>query len=285
MDKIIKKEPTLQTRAAYQIILSLLVSLTLVGVSISAYYRLVVGFSIGATELNLFLLIYAAGGLVYNILFFSQVFLFRENKIKIDEERNLRANLESEFVSFRNDVNPDLLYESLESLILTIHRNPDFADEFIDNLAGIYRFSILNRNKELIPYHEELTAANYLIAILSFKFPNQVHLDANTSTDNMFIIPGSLVVSIDNIVRSTLISEHSPLDLKLYVEDDYLVLNHKINDKLLMHEDSLQSFERLQRSYSFFSEKPFVQVKANRENYIKFPLVVVATDQPIDMNA
>jgi hypothetical protein len=101
----------------------------------------------------------------------------------------------------------------------------------------------------------------------------------------MHVIPGSLVVSIDNVVRSTLISPHSPLILRLYVEDDYLVLNHTINDKLLFHEDSTRSFERLQRAYAFFSEKPFVQVKANKENYIKFPIVKVASGQPIEINA
>ncbi len=283
-EKKLKKELSLQTRVIYQIILTLLVSLTLIGISISAYYRWVVGFSIGASELNLFLLIYAAGGLLYNILLLSQVFLFRENKIKIEEEKNLRASLESEFLSFRNDINPDLLYESLESLILTIHRDADLAEEFIDNLAGIYRYSIINRNKELISYEEELKAANYLHAILNFRFPDQIQLEIHIEDTQMLVIPGSLVVSIDNAVRNTLISPHTPLILRLYVEDDYLVLNHTINDKLLVHEDSTRSFERLQRAYSFFSEKPFVQVKANKENYIKFPIVRVASGQPAEIH-
>ena len=85
-DNKIKTEPSFQTKIAYQLILTLLVSLTLIGICISAYYRWVVGFSIGSTELNIFLLIYAAGGVLYNILFLSQVFLFRENKIKIEEK-------------------------------------------------------------------------------------------------------------------------------------------------------------------------------------------------------
>ncbi len=283
-DKKLSKERSLQTRVIYQIILTLLVSITLVGISISAYFRWVIGFSIGSSELNLFLLIYGAGGLLYNILFFSQVFLFRENKIKIDEEKALRANLESEFISFKNDVNPDLLYDSLESLILTIHKDADQADEFIDNLAGIYRYSIVNRNKELIDLAEELRAVNYLIIILNFKYKNLIHLKQKLDEPNIFIIPGSLIVSIDNIVRNTLIAESAPLNLNLYPEDDYLVLSHIINDRLVSHKDSLRSFERLQRSYTFFSEKPFVQVKANKENYIKFPLVRVAEQQPVSQS-
>lgn len=276
-------ERTGQSKIIYQIILTLLISLTLVGISISAYFRWVIGFSIGNSELNVFLLIYGAGGLLYNILYYSQVFLFRENKIKIEEERVLSANLESQFTSFKNDVNPELLYESLEMLILTIHKNTDDADEFIDNLAGIYRYSIVNRSKELISLNEELRAVSYLTTILNFKFKNLIRIEMSLSEDGIHLIPGSLIVSIDNAVRNTLIAEHSPLVIKLYLEDDYLVMSHTINDRLIPNNDSLRSFERLQKSYLFFSEKPFVQVKANRENYLKFPLVRIAAEQPLDL--
>lgn len=278
------KEQSIQTTIAYQIILTLLVSLTLVGLVISTYFRYVIGFSIGTSELNVFLLIYAAGGLLYNILYFSQVYLFKENKLKIEEERALRENLESEFLSFKNDVNPNLLYESLESLILTIHKNADQADELIDNLAGIYRYSIVNRNKELISIEEERKATQYLLSILEFRYPRQIVFDDGIGESGIHLIPGSLIVTVDNIVRNTLISSNTPLTLKLYLEDEYLVLSHPINDRLMIHEDSLLAFERLQRSYSFFSEKPFVQVKANKENYIKFPIVSVAVEQPVDIS-
>ncbi|HNP06340.1 MAG TPA: histidine kinase [Cyclobacteriaceae bacterium] len=282
-NKKLSSERSIQTRIIYQMILTLLVSLTLVGISISVYFRWVIGFSIGSSELNLFLIVYGAGGLLYNILFFSQVFLFRENKIKIEEERVLRDNLESEFNSFKNDVNPNLLYESLESLIITLHKNVDYADELIDNLAGIYRYSIVNRNKELIPLAEELQAVNYLTAILNVKYQNQINLDMQVNEDNVHLIPGSLIVSIDHVVRNTLIAPHVPLDIKCYLEDGYLVMNHTLNERLVTPEDSQESFEKLQRSYSFFSEKPFVQVKADQENYIKFPLVRITNEQPSDI--
>ena len=279
------KEPSIQSRIAYQVFLTLLVSLTLVGISISAYFRWVIGFSIGNSELNLFLLIFGATGLLYNTLYFSQFYLFRENKSKIELEQTLQDNLESEFLSFRNEVNPDLLYESLESLILTLHQNVDKADEFIDYLASIYRYSIVNRNKELINIEDELRALDHLVHILNFKFSGQIQITSSVNESDIYLIPGSLLVSLDAVVRNTLISENVPLNVRLDIEDDYLVMSHPINDKLQLHQDSLDSFTRLQRSYSFFSEKPFVQVKANKENYIKFPLVKVTSEHPIDISA
>jgi hypothetical protein len=100
------------------------------------------------------------------------------------------------------------------------------------------------------------------------------------------LIPGSLLVSLDTIVRNTLISEKSPLTLRLYTEEDgYLVLQHKMNDRLITHQNSLQAFAYLQKAYLFFSDRPFVQVKADQENYIKFPLVNVSEEKLVSEEA
>ncbi|MEQ8359490.1 MAG: histidine kinase [Cytophagales bacterium] len=271
------QEKSFEIKIAYQVILTLMVSLILIGLSISAYFRYVVGFSIGNSELNIFLLIFGAAGLLYNTLYFSQIFLFRENKSRIEQERTLSENLESEFVAFQNEVNPDLLYESLENLILTLHQSADKAEEYIDCLASIYRHSIVNRDKELISLQEELRALDQLVCVLNNKFQNQIHLNLSAlDNEKTLIIPGALLVSLDAIVRNTLISAEAPLEVKFNYEDGYLIMSHRINDRLKLHQHSIDAFMRLQRSYSFFSEIPFVQVKANKENYIKFPAMKVS---------
>ncbi|HNT50426.1 MAG TPA: histidine kinase [Cyclobacteriaceae bacterium] len=268
---------SIRRRITVQLLATLSVSLTLVALAIWAYYIWIVGFAISTNELSVFLAIYGSIGLLYNALFFSNFYLNRENTLLIQQERKLREKLESDFISFRNDINPDLLYESLENLILTLQHNVDKAEEQIDYLAGIYRYGLINRHKELISLEEELQAADHLIKLLNYKHPQLNLLNAVGDTRNIQLIPGSLLVTIDSIVRNTLISKESPLVIRLYLEegDEYLVLQHTLNDRLLLHQDSLQAYDRLKRSYAFFSENPFVQVKAGKENYIKFPLVQI----------
>lgn len=271
----------LRRRIIAQFIITLLVSLLLVTFAIWAYYKWVIGYTISMGELNLFLAIYGTIGVLYNILFFSNFYLNRENTKLIQQEQKMREKLETDFVSFKNEINPDLLYESLENLILTMQHNVDQAEEQIDYLAGIYRYGLLNRQKELISLDEELQATNHLINLLNFKHTNNLNLlNSIRDTKSIQLIPGSLLVTIDAIVRNTLIAKKAPLVIRLYLEegDEYLVLQHTLNERLLLHNESLQAFTRLQRSYSFFSENPFVQVKAGKENYIKFPLVRIATD-------
>ncbi|MCW5910803.1 MAG: histidine kinase [Cyclobacteriaceae bacterium] len=279
-EKWLSKQST-RRRIIVQLTATLGVSLLLITLSIQAYYNWIIGFSISMGELHVFLAIYGVIGLLYNALFFSNFYLNRENTLLIQQEKKLREKLESDFISFKNDINPDLLYESLENLILTLQHNVDKAEEQIDYLAGIYRYGLINRHKELISLEEELQAAEHLVKLLNYKYHGQLNLlNAVRDPDHIQLIPGSLLVTIDSIARNTLISKESPLVIRLYLEegDEYLVLQHTLNDRLLLHQDSLQAYNRLKRSYSFFSENPFVQVKAGKENYIKFPLVQIADE-------
>jgi hypothetical protein len=270
----------IRRRIIIQVVATLGISLLLVTLSIWTYYNYVVGFAISTNELYIFLAIYGAIGLLYNALFFSNFYLNRENTLLIQQEKKLREKLESDFVSFKNDINPDLLYESLENLILTLQHNVDKAEEQIDYLAGIYRYGLINRHKELISLEEELEAAEHLIKLLNYKHHQLNLLNAVGDCRNIQLIPGSLLVTIDSIVRNTLVSKESPLVIRLYQEEgnEYLVLQHTLNDRLLLHQESLQAYSRLKRSYAFFSENPFVQVKAGKENYIKFPLVQIVDE-------
>lgn len=276
-----------QRRIIIQIVVTLATSLILIAVAISFYFRWAFGFSITSHQLNTFLGIFAVTGLLYNLLYFSHVYLLRENRMRIEQEKKMQEKVEADFLSFKNEINPDLLYESLENLILTLHHNADLAEEQIDYLAGIYRYSLVNRNKELISIDEELRATENLMNLLNFKYQNLLKLTTDIALqEQIHLIPGSLLITIDSIIRNTLISAKSPLIIKLYLEedDDYVVLQHTLNDKLQQHNESLNAFARLQRSYSFFSEKPFVQVKAGKENYIKFPLVRL-NDQTLSIPA
>jgi hypothetical protein len=276
-----------QRRIFIQLIITLMAGLSLVAIVISFYFRWAFGFSITSHQLNVFLGIFTATGLLYNLLYFSHVYLLRENRLRIEQEKKMQEKVEADFLSFKNEINPDLLYESLENLILTLHHNADQAEEQIDYLAGIYRYSLVNRDKELISIEEELRATENLMNLLNYKYQNQLNLIADIPQQHeIHLIPGSLLITIDSIIRNTLISAKSPLVIRLYLEedDDYLVLQHSLNDKLQQHNESLNAFGRLQRSYSFFSEKPFVQVKAGRENYIKFPLVRI-NDQSLSISA
>ena len=262
---------------AIQVVATTLVSVAMVLLAISQYYQWVIGFDISQRELWIFGIIFVLTALLYNALYVGNQYLHLENTLRIEQEHKLRESLESEFLSFRQDINPDLLYDSLEELILCIHKKTDTAEELIDSLAALYRYQLIHRQKEFVKLSEEIHAIQHQIRLANQKHKNAIRwINKIENADRVELMPGTLITAIDSVLRNTLISSEAPLTLTLSQEDEeYFVLHHELNDKLQLHPDSLEAFQRLQRSYSVYSDRPFVQVKAGRENYIKFPMITV----------
>ena len=259
-----------------QIIITVSISVAIVLLAISVYYQLVIGFDISQRERWIFGVIFTLTSLLYNALYIGNEYLHLENKLRIEQEQKLQESLESEFLVFQQDINPDLLYDSLEELILCVHKKTDIAEELIDSLAALYRYQLIHRQKEFVPLTEEIQATQHLIRLTNQKHGHAIRWINKINDVQIEIIPGALIAAVDSIIRNTLISADSPLILTLAQEDEeYFVLHHNLNDKLQLHRESIQTFQRLQRSYSVYCDSPFVQVKAGRENYIKFPMINV----------
>jgi hypothetical protein len=262
----------------YLVFASLAITTILVTVGVFVYFRYILGFSswnIFSAELSTFLSVFAFSTLFYTAITISTSFLYRENRDQMQQEKILKDNLELELMKFKNEVNPDLLYDSLESLITLIHKSPEESEDYIDRIAQVYRYILSSRNSELVEIQEELKAVNNLITLLNEKHQNSISLHQDVSNNNLetLVIPGALVSVVESIVRNTIVSDHQPLNINIDDgdQDGYLTVSHKLNDRLRpgMEDGNGQ----LQRAYSVFTEKPVVSVKAYGENFIKIPLL------------
>jgi len=184
-------------------------------------------------------------------------------------------------VKFKNEINPNLLYDSLESLISLIHKNAEEAEDYIDKMALVYRYILSNRNTELVKIGEELQATENVVILLNEMHYNNIELQ-NGLQDQVLeemVIPGSLTSVMESIIRKTIISDTQPLKIQLEVDENgYLVISHTLNDKLRL--DGTESLQQLQRAYSIFTEKPVVSVKAYGESFIKIPLLQLKEEVP-----
>jgi sensor histidine kinase YesM len=270
-----------KTRFLIQLIAGTIVPTVLVMLAISLYFTYVIRFSITLPQLILFGVLYGFSAILYNLLYVSNDYQLRENTLKLTAERQQREVLEMEMDEFRNDINPDLLYESLENVISLINRKNSDAEEYIDYLASAYRYVLSNRQQELISLQAEIDAAKNIVRLLNEKYFGQIRLEISVSPAdlNFQLIPGSLPVVIESIVRNTIISNLEPLTIRCYIEDEeYLILQSKLNDRLVKHAESTTALARLQKSYTLYSEKPLIQVKAYEENYIKLPVLRLAEE-------
>jgi sensor histidine kinase YesM len=267
-------------RIILQFTITTVISVSIVLLSLSFYFTYVIGFTISGTQLLTFMSIFTVTALLYNVLYFSNYYLQKENTLKLNAERQQREVLEMEMMEFKNDINPDLLYESLENLIGLMYRDVEKAEEYIDALASAYRYVLTNRQEELVSVATELDAARTLIRLLNEKYFGQLKFESALEPDELqaMLIPGSLPVIIESMVRNTIITRFEPFVISCYLEDDYITVQAKLNDRLILHPASELALSRLQKSYSLYSDLPLIKVKAYQENYVKLPVIRVAEE-------
>ncbi|HEY9007191.1 MAG TPA: histidine kinase [Ohtaekwangia sp.] len=260
-----------------QIVTSACISVGLVMLCLTLYFAYVVGFSMSNTQTILFVAIFTVTALLYNVLYLSHYYLQKENTLKLQSEMQQREILEMEMTEFQQDINPDLLYGSLENLIGIMYRDIDKAEDYIDSLASAYRYVLTNRHQEIVPLAAETEAAKNLIRILNEKYFGQLKFEYTLegASDDARLIPGSLPIVLESIIRNSIITRFEPFIINCYLEDDYLVVQSKLNDRLIAYTGSKVAFARLQKSYSLYSDRPLIQVKAYQDSYIKIPVLKV----------
>lgn len=220
---------------------------------------------------------YSISSLLYTLFYLSIYFLTVKNESQLEQEDLKRQNLEHQLEIFNNEINPDLLFQSLETLISLVHHDKDAAEDFVDQLSLVYRYILDNRKRELVPLREELRIAKTIFYLFKEKYPGQVHLDIDVCGpyDERLLVPNATPMLLDCIINGSIISKYQPLKIHISCDkdEDYLVIQHNDNDKLSASKYVKQSLNGLHEAFAYFTDRPVIQIKAYGDVFIKFPLL------------
>lgn len=261
---------------AAPILINLIITLIVVWLFLLLYFVVILGYeSLAAfqTEVKSFALIFGVTSLLYNMLYLSHYLLTRRNDELFEQEQTLKDQLEYELTSYQAELKPKLFFQSLESAIVLLHNDADDAEYFLDKLAMVYRYVLLNREKEYISLEEEIRASENLIYLLNVKYGNNISIDAAGLTTDQVILPGTIPGLIEQIVGSTIITPNHPLTIKLFIEDGYLNIVHQLNQRLTDEGRNRETFYNLQAAYTYYSDEPVMKVQAYEETFYKIPLL------------
>lgn len=273
----------LRFRVVAQLLSGVIFTIALISGLVSAYFYFLVNYSTFWPELFTFNTIFAVSSIYYNLLHFTVFYLTQQNKTALEKEEALRKGIEYRLQAFKNEVNPDFLYESLESVLSYISESPEAADNHLQQLSEVYRYMLDNRHDELISLEKEIRAAENLTALLKIRHGNHICFRANIDHFEDLqreLVPGTLPRLVENMVRVSLISERQPLIITCWVESDqYLVLQAPLNERLKPQKNPMKEIEDLQRAYAFYTEEPLVKVKAYGEMLIRIPMLSLEIEE------
>ena len=149
-----------------------------------------------------------------------------------EREQLLESHLKSQLSSLKSQVNPHFLFNSLNTLLSLIPKSPKLAEQFVQDLARVYRYLLQANEKEITTLERELAFADHYFQLLKTRFGNSISLSVqiDSSYHNYYIPSLTLQLLIENAVKHNIISPSKPLRIEIFTSmDDYPLLNVRNN--------------------------------------------------------
>ena len=194
---------------------------------------------------------------------------YQENKLK--EQKVIAGNASAKFESLKNQIDPHFLFNSLNVLSSLIEENPDNAQRFTTSLSKIYRYVLEQKDKELVLVEEELAFAKTYMNLLKMRFENSISYELPSEYDNSEarVVPLSLQLLLENTIKHNSASEQKPLHIKIYVENNYLVIQNNLQKKEVLQERNGEGLQNIVARYALISERK-VLIDENESDFKVF---------------
>jgi LytS/YehU family sensor histidine kinase len=178
---------------------------------------------------------------------------------------------------FKNQINSEFLYSSLETLISLIKASPDKSEKFINYLSDVYRFKLDNRNEELIEIKNEFEITRKYLYLLNTRYENSIVFtsDIPDESERMQIIPGTLQSLLDDILSRNIISTKQTFNINAIIKDRLLCLKYKQNPRLMLYKKDDNQIQYIEKAISYFTDKKITKENIDGMEQIIIPLLEI----------
>lgn len=209
--------------------------------------------------------------LVYEILFLSKE---RELDTQIVDQLD-KERSQAELQALTNEMDPHFIFNSLNTLNHLILHQPLEAHSFNNRLAQVYKYFLINKNKELIPLKDELEFIESYFYLLQIRHDDKLQLQTvlNGSSPEVLIPPCSLQILVENAIKHNEFTEENPLQIKVMANDKYLYVSNNIKPKPYAVHSTGIGLKNLSSRYRILLQKD-IHIESTRENFtVKLPLI------------
>ena len=200
--------------------------------------------------------------------------LYQENKVA--QQKVIAGTANAKFESLKNQIDPHFLFNSLNVLTSLIEENPENAQKFTTSLSKIYRYVLEQKDKELVPINEELDFAKTYFKLLEMRFEKSIEFEIPDNQENSIakVVPLSLQLLLENTIKHNIASEQNPLKIKIYIENDFLVVQNNLQKKEVLN-DSRQGvgLQNIINRYAILTQRKVLIDQSNNQFTVFLPIL------------
>ena len=168
-----------------------------------------------------------------------------------------RERLEMQFEVLKSQINPHFLFNSLNSLLAIIEKDPREAARFVEDLSEFFRSVLTFRERESIPLKEEIAMAEHYGRLLARRFGTALDLRIDVPDTRGLVVPLTLQLLVENAVKHNVASIAKPLTVTISRESDRLLVRNNRQARHAVEPSTGLGLQNLKAQYRLLSDSPF----------------------------
>ena len=218
------------------------------------------------------------GQLLAWLIIASKVIKVRGARLQeIEKEKAIMQKnlLMSQYEHLKVQINPHFLFNSFSVLRSLIETDPKLADKFLGKLSKLYRHILEDKDESMRSLKKELAVLDDYIFLLRTRYGESLVVEIDIPDqflDNY--VPGmALQMLIENAIKHNNFCVDHPLHIRLYVQDNYLVVSNRLQRKDARVTSTKIGLENIKSRYGFQTNEPVIVEEASEFFTVKLPIL------------
>ena len=204
------------------------------------------------------------------------IYLVRRQQLVLIENEQLQAeNIRNQYEVLKNQLNPHMLFNSLNTLRSLVRENQDKAQDYIQELSRVLRYTLQSNESQSVSLREEMEFASAYIFLLKMRFENNLQFDIQIgkSFEDYRLPPMAVQVLIENAVKHNEISDRKPLTIHISTDSEgYLSVSNDIQPKWTATPGTGIGLANLAKRYRLLFKQD-IQITEDKEFTVCIPLI------------
>ncbi|WP_299272557.1 histidine kinase [uncultured Psychroserpens sp.] len=253
-----------------QIFFAIMVCVSAVTISISIYYTYIFGFLPSTNEILLFNCVFSLITLTHILLVISSNYLQKSRALKLQTEQLKNDNIKRNYSDFKKEINPSLLFSSLEALIILVKLENHKSNDLVNHLASLYRYTLVHKTRQLVSFNKELQICTKLQALMNTIPHKNISIVNRVLLLDFLVVPGILLQTMQKVINSSITNSRIEFVIEINDTDNDIILkylkNDRLNKKLI-----IESLGDIQNIYSIYTERQIQIIEKNEFRIISIP--------------
>lgn len=206
------------------------------------------------------------------------VYLIRRQQEVMVENQQLHAeNILNQYEALKNQLNPHMLFNSLNTLRSLVREDQEKAQEYIQELSRVLRYTLQGNESKSVLLKDEIDFVSAYIFLLKMRFEDNLTFDIHIDRRHELcrVPPMAVQMLIENAVKHNEISNRRPLAIRIYTEGEELIVSNPVQPKLTATPGTGIGLANLAKRYHLLYKRE-VQITENERFTVSIPLITNA---------